>query len=268
MTGETANQGGGSDPIHDLSVKMVDRATHKIVQLLQMFEEQHGMRFFPRNMVYVIYECGVALMREAASVPFAATKKRATAIEAVHACLRALRGASMTWLCAEQLAGRLEGLLNETGTNTTIQPFSSNWSVPLSETDQAGADISQTFHQFVHVWDSAGVENPARINLMNRTQDMQSTQLGSDMHTTRAGISSSMGLSLQSVSPQHHDLGNPTIRRNLGEEGSTQVDGEARAYDMMPFSGTPSEGSTSSYSVPRPAQRGTDGDMWNSPLFD
>ncbi|CCO37356.1 hypothetical protein BN14_11511 [Rhizoctonia solani AG-1 IB] len=60
------HQAATGGPIHDLSIKMVDRATHKIVQLLQIFEEQHGMRFFPRNMIYVIYECGLALLKEAA----------------------------------------------------------------------------------------------------------------------------------------------------------------------------------------------------------
>ncbi|CAE6451953.1 unnamed protein product [Rhizoctonia solani] len=113
---ETSGQ-GGSDPIHDLSMKMVDRATHKIVQLLQMFEEQHGMRFFPRNMIHVIYECGVVLLKEAAVVPFAATKKRATALEAGNVCLRVLKGTSRTWPWAEQLANRLEARLNEAGAN-------------------------------------------------------------------------------------------------------------------------------------------------------
>ncbi|KAH7338367.1 hypothetical protein B0J17DRAFT_421283 [Rhizoctonia solani] len=98
-------------------MKMVDRATHKIVQLLQMFEEQHGMRFFPRNMLHVIYECGLALLKEAATLPFAAAKKRANALEAGNMCLRALRGTSKTWSWADQLANQLEGQLNEAGAN-------------------------------------------------------------------------------------------------------------------------------------------------------
>ncbi|CAE6492919.1 unnamed protein product [Rhizoctonia solani] len=265
--GDVPNQGGGNDPIHDLSIKMVDRATHKIVQLLQMFEEQHGMRFFPRNMIYMIYECGLVLMKEAATVPFAATKKRATAIEAGHACLRALKGTSVTWPWAEQLATRLEGCLNAAGANTTLQPFTSNWSIPVGGTNSAGADMSPTFHQFVHVWDSTGMEAPGRINLTNRIQDTQPTEPNSDMTTTRGMVPSSMGLGLQGLVPQNHDLGHPTIRRNLGEEGSAQVDGETRAYDMVSFSDTPTS-STSSYSAPHPTQQGSDEDMWSSSLFD
>ncbi|CAE6476614.1 unnamed protein product, partial [Rhizoctonia solani] len=81
--GEPSRQGGGGSPIHDRSIKMVDRATHKIVQLLQMFEEQHSMTFFPRNMIHAIYECGITLLKEATTVSFAAIKKRETTLDAV-----------------------------------------------------------------------------------------------------------------------------------------------------------------------------------------
>ncbi|CAE7221642.1 unnamed protein product [Rhizoctonia solani] len=165
---ETFGQGGGNDPIHDLSVKMVDRAAHKIVQLLQMFEEQHGMRFFPRNMIHVIYDCGTVLLKEAATVPFAATKKRATALEAGNVCLRALKGASETWPWAEQLSNLLEAELNEAGANITTQPFASNWTVSAGETEPVGADSSQTFYQFVHVWDPMGV--PKALGAIHRTE--------------------------------------------------------------------------------------------------
>ena len=50
------SQASEEDPrssITDLSIKMCDRAAHKIVQLINMFNEQHGIRYFPRNMLKV-----------------------------------------------------------------------------------------------------------------------------------------------------------------------------------------------------------------------
>lgn len=40
-------------PVGDLSVKMCDRASHKIVQLVGMYDVHYGLRFFPRNMIEV-----------------------------------------------------------------------------------------------------------------------------------------------------------------------------------------------------------------------
>ncbi|KAG8696341.1 hypothetical protein FRC09_008570, partial [Ceratobasidium sp. 395] len=38
-------------PIADLSIKMCDRAVHKIVQLVKMFDDRHGLKFFPRSLI-------------------------------------------------------------------------------------------------------------------------------------------------------------------------------------------------------------------------
>ncbi|KAG9096748.1 hypothetical protein FRC06_008352, partial [Ceratobasidium sp. 370] len=35
----------------DLSIKMCDRAAHKIVQLIRIFEQAHSLQYFPRNML-------------------------------------------------------------------------------------------------------------------------------------------------------------------------------------------------------------------------
>ncbi|EUC57316.1 hypothetical protein RSOL_218040 [Rhizoctonia solani AG-3 Rhs1AP] len=113
----TPGQAGGGSSMQDRSIKMVNRATRKIVHLLQMFEEQHSMMFFPRNMIHVIYECGIVLLKDAITAPLAATKKRAIVLEAVSACLRALRGTSKTWPWADRLANQLEGNLNEIKAN-------------------------------------------------------------------------------------------------------------------------------------------------------
>ncbi|CAE6494731.1 unnamed protein product [Rhizoctonia solani] len=265
LPSETSGQGGGGDAIHDLGMKMVDRGTHKIVQLLQIFEEQHGMMFFPRNMVYIIYECGVVLLREAVDAPLAAIKKRATALEAGHVCLRALRGASRTWPCAERLAGLLESKLNEVGADTTIQAFTSNWNVTEGGNEQAGTDLSQTFYQFVHVWDPAGDESSARSNPTSSVPGVKSIRSGSEMQASPSGtrIPSPLGLGLQILPAQHQSLDGPAIGSNAGGAGSAHVDEVARAYDVTSFSGIPSSSSAPSYSLPR---REEDDRMWDSPL--
>ncbi|KAJ1305122.1 hypothetical protein OPQ81_000159 [Rhizoctonia solani] len=264
-TNETSGQ--GSDPIYDLSMKMVDRATHKIVQLLQMFEEQHGMLLFPRNMVHVIYECGLVLLTEAATVPVAATKKRTNALEACHVCLRTLRGTSRTWPWADQLASRLEEKLNEAGANATMQTIASNWKVPESGNDRAGMDGPQTFYQFVHVWDPTGAEGSSRGHSVNEIPGMQLNQPGSGVHAGPPGaeFTSPLGLGLQGLPPQHQGFDNPEIT-NPREAGSARVDGEVQSCDMMSFSGTPSS-SSASYTLPIQAQSASDERIWSPPLF-
>ncbi|KAG9119740.1 hypothetical protein FRC07_005080 [Ceratobasidium sp. 392] len=109
-------------PATNHSVKMCDRGAHKIVQLLKMFDIQHGFRFFPRNMLqasrvssspYAINSCGDALLMESVSSPPGAAKKRATAHEGVGVCILALRTVSPTWPCAEAFANELEARLEE-----------------------------------------------------------------------------------------------------------------------------------------------------------
>ncbi|KAG9112635.1 hypothetical protein FRC07_007892 [Ceratobasidium sp. 392] len=100
-------------PITELSIKMCDRAAHKIVQLINMFDDHHGLRFFPRNMIEAICACGAALIREYVLAPPAANKKRATAVGGVTTCVNALRAMSTAWPCANMRADDLERRLQE-----------------------------------------------------------------------------------------------------------------------------------------------------------
>ncbi|CAE6461401.1 unnamed protein product [Rhizoctonia solani] len=138
---------------------MVDRATHRIVQLLQMFEEQHEMKFFPRNMIHVIYECGIVFLKEFRYVPLGATKKRVAAMEACHVCLRALRGASVTWPWAEHLAGELEANLHAARSNITAEPFLAEWAIPVMDNYQP----KQNLYPLVHSYDSLGADTETNI---------------------------------------------------------------------------------------------------------
>ncbi|KAG9106151.1 hypothetical protein FRC07_008936, partial [Ceratobasidium sp. 392] len=100
-------------PIGDLSIKLCDRAAHKIVQLVTMFDDQHGLRFYPRNMIEAICACGTALLREHASAPFAANKKRSNATNGISTCINSLRSISATWPYAEALADDLQSRIQE-----------------------------------------------------------------------------------------------------------------------------------------------------------
>jgi hypothetical protein len=55
--------------IVDLSVTICTRAGHHLLALITLFDDQHGMQFFPRNMIQVrtlsyhsIHSCFVSLM--------------------------------------------------------------------------------------------------------------------------------------------------------------------------------------------------------------
>ncbi|KAH7338365.1 hypothetical protein B0J17DRAFT_718012 [Rhizoctonia solani] len=238
---ETPSQSGGG-PIHDLSTKMVDRATHKIVQLLQMFEEHHGMRFFPRNILHVIYECGVALLNESASVPAAATKKRANILEAVNACLHALRGTATTWPWAGKLAGQLEGKLNEVRVNNTAHPFVSDWTVPGGETNQMG----QTY-PFAQVWEPTGFGSPSGSSSMNQLSGMH-------ISSSKSRLDGQLGLGL---SPHQHQMwGNLTTPGNPEE-----TEGDPSIRNVMRFSGS-SSSSAAPYPLPLHHQQGTNSKKW------
>ncbi|CAE7221638.1 unnamed protein product [Rhizoctonia solani] len=241
-TSEASNQGGGGSAIHEQSIKMVDRATHKIVQLLQMFGKLHMMMFFPRNMIHVIYECGIALLKESATAPVAATKKRAIALEAARTCLCVLRETSRTWPWAEQLADHLEGKLNETGANNTTQLFTSDWTAPGGETGQIGPNI----YPLTQEWGPAGrLASPSEGNFVNQLSGMQIDPSGSGFAANQLGLD---------LSPhQHGILGNHVTFDNLGGTGEsahivgTQVD--TVTHGAMPFPGAPST-STTPYSLP------------------
>ncbi|KAF8597622.1 hypothetical protein BDV93DRAFT_527295 [Ceratobasidium sp. AG-I] len=100
-------------PAGNLSVKLCDRAAHKIVQLLGMFGDHYGLRLFPRNMIQAIYTSGIALLCECSNAPSGAVRKRATAHEGAATCVRALRAVGETWPCAMQKADELELLVGD-----------------------------------------------------------------------------------------------------------------------------------------------------------
>ncbi|KAG8726466.1 hypothetical protein FRC12_023374 [Ceratobasidium sp. 428] len=98
-------------PIADLSIKMCDRAVHKIVQLIKMFDDRHGLKFFPRSLIDTIFAGGVGLLREYTASPYGANKKRNTALAGVTACIDSLRTISSTWPCATARADELQTML-------------------------------------------------------------------------------------------------------------------------------------------------------------
>ncbi|KAF8598936.1 hypothetical protein BDV93DRAFT_609553 [Ceratobasidium sp. AG-I] len=157
--------------ITDLSVKMCDRAAHKIVQLINMFNERHGIRYFPRSMLKAIFTAGLALLRESASAPSAAAKKRAYAQENTRTCVHMLHILGQTWPYAHELSSELQSRLSDqsqfpvTSLQNGPSPFmdmrgkgpalSNDGSNDQEWDDPSTADLSQTFYRFVHEWERA-----------------------------------------------------------------------------------------------------------------
>lgn len=157
-------------PITDLSIKMCDRAAHKIVQLINMFNEHYGIRFFPRSMLKAIFTAGMALLQESAAAPAAAVKKRSYAQDNVGTCIQALNSLSETWPCARELSNELQSQLQHQSQfptpslsqNDLTSPIQmeglapippGNFSTDQELEDQSPAEISQTFNQFLREWE-------------------------------------------------------------------------------------------------------------------
>ncbi|QRW20701.1 Fungal specific transcription factor domain [Rhizoctonia solani] len=255
ISSDDSGHGTTGGPIHDLSTKMVERATHKIVQLLQLFDEQHGMKFFPRNMVHVIYECGIVLLKEAAHTPPGATKKRVAAVNACHMCLHALRGASKTWLWAEHLAGKLEEDMKVARANTASQPLPAEYFVPDTERSQTGDSL----HPFFHVRETVDIQNSTRSDSVNQPPRQQSNSPKTILST------SSLGLDLSALHQQ--TLADPATIEDLEEMvGHTHKDTGANLSDELPFLETPAS-STALYPLPQHSPQGGNVEIWGHYMF-
>ncbi|KAG9112455.1 hypothetical protein FRC07_007893 [Ceratobasidium sp. 392] len=160
-SGKTSDKTSASTParmpITDLSVKMCDRAAHKIVQLIKMFDDHHGLRFFPRNAIEAIYACGAALIREYVLAPPAANKKRVTAVNGVTTCVNALRTMSTTWSCAKMRADNLERRLQERSSSIVPVPELDGPATDDQNQNQPddGSDISSMFYRHIYEWSLA-----------------------------------------------------------------------------------------------------------------
>ncbi|KAJ1308056.1 hypothetical protein OPQ81_002123 [Rhizoctonia solani] len=81
----------------DLSVKICDRATVKIVHLVMLFDRCYGMKYFPLSMLQVIFIAGATLLVQSATLSESAVKKRAEAYDSTRkficrVCYKSRRG--------------------------------------------------------------------------------------------------------------------------------------------------------------------------------
>ncbi|KAG8789508.1 hypothetical protein FRC12_013467 [Ceratobasidium sp. 428] len=142
-------------PITELSTNICNRAAHKIVQLVGMFEDQHGLRFFPRNMIEAICACGTTLIWEYTAAAATADRKRSNAINGIAACIGALRATSITWPYAQARADDLYSRLQDQHAPGITVPqadgsITSPLNDPASESDlDDAADISDALHQYI-----------------------------------------------------------------------------------------------------------------------
>ncbi|CAE7223899.1 unnamed protein product [Rhizoctonia solani] len=118
----------------ELSVKICDRATVKIVQYVMLFDKYHGMRYFPISMLQVIFMAGATLLVQSATLSESALKKRADAHDRTRKCIYALQSAAQTWDCAELSAHHLLALLQEQTGETSVQmPIQLQAQIPSAE---------------------------------------------------------------------------------------------------------------------------------------
>ncbi|KAG8730501.1 hypothetical protein FRC12_020234 [Ceratobasidium sp. 428] len=134
---------------------MCDRAVHKIMQLIRMFDDQHGLRFFPRNMIEAVCACGAGLLREYTAAPPGAHKKRANAVGGLNTCIDALRTIGAAWPCAMVQADDLQTRLNERiGPVFSVAqvdgPSASATTADDPDLDDPSMVMSTEFYQYIH----------------------------------------------------------------------------------------------------------------------
>ncbi|KAH7338291.1 hypothetical protein B0J17DRAFT_661857 [Rhizoctonia solani] len=96
----------------NLSADVCERAAKNIVQLVGIFDQTYGCRFFPLSMLQAIFTAGATLLaRYTASG--SASEQRTDAYTMAQECIRTLRVAAQTWELARLYASRLEVLLSE-----------------------------------------------------------------------------------------------------------------------------------------------------------
>ncbi|KAG8718352.1 hypothetical protein FRC09_012790 [Ceratobasidium sp. 395] len=162
--GQTAGQSTRDSRLFaDLSIKMCDRAAHKIVQLIRIFRQSHNLQYFPRNMLQAITACGTTLLLQEATVSESALKKRSAAQEGVDVCTSALHEIASTWPYARELAEQLEGRASRQIHDTPAAPSSA--SIPSSleaftEPEPDDQEVSRMFYRFVHEWCQDEPESP------------------------------------------------------------------------------------------------------------
>ncbi|QRV89949.1 Fungal specific transcription factor domain [Ceratobasidium sp. AG-Ba] len=105
-------------PFGDLSDVLCDRAADKIMHLVDLHDQWHGLRFFPRNMIQVIQAVGILRLRQLA---FAAEPSESQG--AFFECITTLRTISHTWQCAEKYMVHLQNALGEQGTQQATHPY-------------------------------------------------------------------------------------------------------------------------------------------------
>ncbi|KAG8711088.1 hypothetical protein FRC09_020776 [Ceratobasidium sp. 395] len=162
--GQTAGQSTRDSRLFaDLSIKMCDRAAHKIVQLIRIFRQSHSLQYFPRNMLQVITACGTTLLLQEATVSESALKKRSVAQEGVDVCTSALREIALTWPyareLAEQLEGRVSGQIRDPPVASSSAPVPSSLEA-FAEPELDDQEVSRMFYRFVHEWGQDEPESP------------------------------------------------------------------------------------------------------------
>lgn len=90
-----------AQPSVDLSTQRCDHAARMTVKLINLYSYWHPLRFFPRNMMQVIFAAGSIFLQQYTQLPTNASEARANAQMGIQNCVGALRIISQTWEPAE-----------------------------------------------------------------------------------------------------------------------------------------------------------------------
>ncbi|CAE6454689.1 unnamed protein product [Rhizoctonia solani] len=130
----------------DLSADMCEKAAKSIVQLVAIFNQTYGSRFFPLNMLQTIFVAGVILIGRYTTLPSSSSKQHIDTYKMIQECIRALRAAEHVWKPAMLYASGLERLLVEQSSWSSLHSQNTNVYEPTApDHDDSVARMFQDF---------------------------------------------------------------------------------------------------------------------------
>lgn len=132
-----------------LSADICEESAKKIVQLVVMFDQSYGCRFFPLNMLQTVFISGATLLGKCTTSPGTTDQQRADVYTTIHECIRTLRAAAQTWEIARLYASQLEGLLREQIPRSSIENDNPGYGAYEPSAPEHDDTASRMFRDFI-----------------------------------------------------------------------------------------------------------------------
>ncbi|CAE6422477.1 unnamed protein product [Rhizoctonia solani] len=141
----------------NLSTDVCERAAKNIVQLVAIFDQTYGCRFFPLSMLQAIFTAGATLLTRYTASD-SASEQHTDAYTMAQGCIRALRVAAQTWELARLYASRLEVLLSEKTSQSSFDSYYPRGDIYQPLAPEHDDTVSRMFRDFIVHYDQEAEE--------------------------------------------------------------------------------------------------------------